>query len=281
MENKKQNTDILQEGYFLLYKKIIKSGVWSDPLTLKLWIYCLARANFEDNKKVIFGGKVHTLKRGQFITSTEKTANDCDMGVKQVRSRWGGLKSANKLHIKGTNKYSLITVLNYNIYQTRGQAEGQADRQSEDNQRASKGQQKNNINKIIKKNKDFFVFEFLNDIQKQNFDKKPEFAKLKLNDWKKENRILIGYYFLEGVNFESEFKLNCLLKNDRIRHERDLDVICQLEDKEIFKKMSNLSKNNRLSISNLASAINSQLVNNSKQISDLTKELSNKMNMSF
>jgi hypothetical protein len=281
-EAKNQNNDILQEGYFLMYKKIIKSGVWSDPLTLKIWIYCLARANFED-KKIIFGAKTHEIKRGQFITSTAKTAQDCNMSVKQVRSRWGALKSASKLAITGTNKYSVISVINYDKYQSRGQAEGQEDGKTKGNQRANKGQQINNINKINKKNiKDFQIYSFLSPEQQKTFCDKPEFVKYKLTSPADYDRILICLYLMEGQAYTNEIALKSQLKQDRNEHARELEQIAKCNDNEYMQIMANMRGNGRLSLANVAMACKSkskQNTVNTGKTDKLKQELAQKMKM--
>lgn len=112
------------QGYIKLYRKIMDSPVWSDPNYLKLWMYCLMKATHK-KREVILGNQVITLEPGQFITGRKSLTEDLNEGMKPKQklnesSWWRYLNNLEKwqmLHIKKTNKYSVISILKWCDYQ--------------------------------------------------------------------------------------------------------------------------------------------------------------------
>ncbi|MBN6206239.1 DnaD domain protein [Ralstonia pickettii] len=112
------------QGYIKLYRKIMDSPVWSDPNYLKLWMYCLMKATHKE-REVIAGNQVVTLEPGQFITGRESLSEDLNKGAKPKQklsdSTWwrylNNLKNWQMLHIKKTNKFSVVSIINWHQYQ--------------------------------------------------------------------------------------------------------------------------------------------------------------------
>lgn len=273
-EHKTEKTDpppnpIKPKNLFSLNRSIFYHPIFGNAELFKLYIFCIGRANFKENK-VFMGTRIITLKRGQFISSIAKITQAYNLNAhkrqcltqKQIYVRIRVLKQANKLAIKGTNQFTLITVINYDKNQSQGQADGQANGnangQTEVKRRANGGKQIIMNNKYNKENRVFFLESFLSDTQKKNFKNKPEFYKEKLLSVADYDVILVSCYLLEARNFGSEVVLNVNLKQDRIAHARSLGIISKLKSKEWLVIMANLRKNGRLSVDNCASAINAR-----------------------
>ena len=98
---------------------------FADAETLKLFLYLLLTANYEDRK-----WKDITIQRGQLVTSLSGLASSLNMSVKKIRVRLNRLADSGTIITEWTNKYSVITICNYDSYQdgddTEGQAKGQA-----------------------------------------------------------------------------------------------------------------------------------------------------------
>lgn len=111
-------------GFISLHRKLKNNPVWSDPNYLKLWIYCLFEASHKDRNQLI-GNEVIKLNRGQFVTGRTSLGEDLNKGVKpkqRLNERtWfrylENLESWEMLTIKKTNKYSVVTIDNYDTYQ--------------------------------------------------------------------------------------------------------------------------------------------------------------------
>lgn len=95
-----------------LNRKIL-NWEWYDCLPVfKLFIHCLLRANFKDEK---WHGML--IERGQFVTSLPKLSSETGLTIMQVRTALKSLKSTKEITCKTTNRNSIITVKNYNLYQ--------------------------------------------------------------------------------------------------------------------------------------------------------------------
>lgn len=78
-----------------------------------------------------------TLKPGQFVFGRRAAAKELRMGEKQIRNILTFLKKAGNVAIKTTNKFSIITIINWPTYQSQEIEKGQQKGQ----QGASKGPQ--------------------------------------------------------------------------------------------------------------------------------------------
>lgn len=112
------------KGFISLHRKLKDNPVWQDPNYLKLWVYCLFEASHRDREQLI-GNEIVPLKRGQFVTGRNSLADEMNLGVKpkqRLNDRtWfrylKNLETWGMLTIKSTNKYSVVTIDNYDTYQ--------------------------------------------------------------------------------------------------------------------------------------------------------------------
>ena len=104
-------------GYILLWRKIMESSFYTDPLCCHLAIHLLLRANHKP-RKVMIGQEEVKVERGQLITGRKKLSEETGISQQSVRTNLKKLKNQNFLTNKSTNKYSLITITNYEDYQT-------------------------------------------------------------------------------------------------------------------------------------------------------------------
>ena len=112
------------KGFISLHRKLKNNPVWSDPNYLKLWIYCLFEASHSDREQLI-GNEIVQLKRGQFMTGRNALSEEMNRGVKPKQRlserTWfrylDNLESWQMLSINKTNKYSVVTIDNYDTYQ--------------------------------------------------------------------------------------------------------------------------------------------------------------------
>ncbi|MBQ6094395.1 MAG: hypothetical protein IJL09_03260 [Lachnospiraceae bacterium] len=106
------------KGFIALHRRLIDWRWYKDNNTKAVFIHCLLRANWQD---VAYKGV--DLKRGQFITSLEKMQEDLGLSQKEVRTALKHLVSTGEVASKATNKYRIITVLNYDKWQVTGKQE--------------------------------------------------------------------------------------------------------------------------------------------------------------
>jgi len=125
----------MDNSWIKLYRKITQWEWFNDPLVFRLFIYLLLTANSTDKK---WQGIL--IKRGQIITSYSALTREltgkqqAKIGVQRIRTAITRLKSTGELTVKTTNKYSIITILNYDSYQSTNR---QANRQATGKQQAT------------------------------------------------------------------------------------------------------------------------------------------------
>lgn len=102
------------QGFIKIFRKIIDWEWFRKPNTRLVFEYFLYKANYEDKM-----WKGIEIKRGQLITSLQNIANDNGITIRQTRTAINDLQSTNNITVKTTNKYSIITVVNYDLYQTK------------------------------------------------------------------------------------------------------------------------------------------------------------------
>ena len=115
---------VTQKGWVKLHRKLLDSPIWNDLHYMKLWMYCLLKASHKTHEQII-GSKVIKLEPGQFPTGRKALARDLNDGMKPKQqlseSTWwrhlNNLEKWGKVNIKKTNKYSVVTVVNWSLYQ--------------------------------------------------------------------------------------------------------------------------------------------------------------------
>lgn len=99
-------------GWIKLHRQFLEWEWFEDANTMKVFLYILLKANHKDGN-----WKGVELKRGQMIFGRKKASEKCRISEQSVRTSITRLKSTKEITIKTTNRYSLITVLNYENYQ--------------------------------------------------------------------------------------------------------------------------------------------------------------------
>ena len=104
-------------GYITLHRKIMENPVWQNEGILKLFLYLLLMANHEQNR-FLWNGQEQTIERGQFLTGRFALAEALQQNPSTVKKRLKILENLGILTIKSTNKFSIITIVKYDDYQT-------------------------------------------------------------------------------------------------------------------------------------------------------------------
>ena len=174
-------------GYIRLFRKFTNWEWYQNTNTKIVFIHCLLKANWEDSK---YEGQ--TIKRGSFITGRKKLAKELHITEQQVRTALQHLISTNELTIKKSNKYSIITINNYDEYQAINQ---------EDNQQITNNQPTNNQQvttyEEYKEEK-----EYKKEIYKERKFKKPTLEEVKKYCLERSNNVnaerFIDFYESKG-----------------------------------------------------------------------------------
>ena len=106
-ENNKEMT------FAIFFRKIFDWEWYTDSKTFHLFFHCVLRANHEPNS---YQGI--PLKRGQFVTGRKKLSVETGLSEQEVRTILKRLKSTNEITIQSNHRNSIITVNNYDEYQS-------------------------------------------------------------------------------------------------------------------------------------------------------------------
>ena len=104
---------MINEGYVKAYRSILNWRWYKDANTSRLFFHLILTANYEQG---YFEGR--TINRGQRVCSIQKLSDEINISVRSVSTAINHLKSTNEVTIETTTKYSIITVNNYDLYQS-------------------------------------------------------------------------------------------------------------------------------------------------------------------
>ena len=156
------------DGWLKLYRSILDSAVFQDAEVLKVWIWLLCNVAFEQHDTICYGKVIH-LKPGQIATGRKKIAQCTDLSENKVYRALTVLKSLGNIEIKATNKYSIITVSNWDKYQDENGKRTSSEQQTnsktatEEHQSNSKTTQHKN-GKNVKKEKNIYICSFFQSV---------------------------------------------------------------------------------------------------------------------
>ena len=128
-------------GYVKLWRKVEDSEVFQDAALFKVWCWCLMRANYEDNWVAVKTGRGNTTKRvlrGQFIFGRKAAAKELRMKPKSVYNRMHKLESMGNLALNPDTHFSVVTICDYDKYQSAPSEVGQASGHPKDTQRTQR-----------------------------------------------------------------------------------------------------------------------------------------------
>lgn len=107
----------MKDGWIKLHRKSLDSSVFENPIIWKVWCWCLMQACFEE-QKFPFNGQDVQLKAGEFITGREKACKTLNLPAQQYRTAIKYLKSTSRITIKSTNRFSIISIVSWDSYQS-------------------------------------------------------------------------------------------------------------------------------------------------------------------
>lgn len=186
-------------GYIKLHRKVWNSAIYSDPNMLKLWVHCLMKATHTEHDQLV-GNTIVKLIPGEFVTGRNALSDEYNKGAslaKKVKplSLWRWMQTLEKmemLNIKTTNKYSVISIVNWCEYQQ--------NEQQVNNKRTTNDQQmitNKNGNKGMKEKKETSSPKFsTSDLENSNLlfqkmlDNNPDIKEPNLEKWADDFRLI-------------------------------------------------------------------------------------------
>lgn len=165
-------------GWIKLHRKFLEWEWYSDINTKIVFLDFFLKANIKDTK---YMGKI--IPKGSLVIKINDLANCLGLTENEVRTAIKHLKMTGEIETKSTNKFTVVTVVNYNVYQ-----DFETDKaQTKHEQSTIKSQTINKLltsleeeekNKRIKKDKrDIVNVAVAEPSQKTDYDKYLEFYK--------------------------------------------------------------------------------------------------------
>lgn len=102
----------MSESWIKIYRRFEEWQWFQIPEMVQLFICLLINANPEAKK-----WKGITIERGQLVTSYESLHNKTDLSIRTLRTCLSRLEQTGEIERQATNKYSIITICNYDSYQ--------------------------------------------------------------------------------------------------------------------------------------------------------------------
>lgn len=185
----------MNHGFILLHRQLL-DWEWYDHIPTKvLFIHCLLRANHSAGR-----WRGQSYKRGEFITSLNSLVIETGLTPKQVRNSIENLVESGELGKVSTSLNTLISVTNYEKYQSEGKRKAHEkthEGQGKGTRGAHEGQQINNNNNNNNDNNENNDIPAWEDFLSYALEKKPLVNKLDLklkydawvvNGWKKQSK---------------------------------------------------------------------------------------------
>lgn len=136
-------------GFIVLHRSILNWDWYGDKNTTLLFIHLILTANYSP---VEWHGR--RIEIGQRITSLSKLSQEISLSIKEIRTCLKHLQQTGEVACESTNQYTVITIKNYEKYQSRASATARErtnkksnDWHSKGKRGASKGQQYNKATK--------------------------------------------------------------------------------------------------------------------------------------
>ena len=122
-------------GWVKVFRDFTAWEWYSDINVSRLFFHLLLTVNHKETR-----WQGQTIKAGEKVTSMGNLAAETGLSVKQVRTALDKLKNSGCVTCKRTNKWTLISVVNWGKYQTDGFPEGEQTDKETAQPMASKGQ---------------------------------------------------------------------------------------------------------------------------------------------
>lgn len=189
------------EGWIKLHRKIRDNPIFDNMQLFRLWMICLTEATHKEYEQLI-GNQMVKLEPGQFVTGRFELHEMYNRGLKKDekvsdRTVWRWLEKLEMyeyLTIKSTNKFSIVTIVNWDKYQTSDHVNDQ-----QMSNKCPTSVQQVSTNKNIKNNKEdiyivdskenipyFEIISFLNELTDKSYKhttkKTREFIKARWNE---------------------------------------------------------------------------------------------------
>ena len=102
----------MDEGYIKLFRSMTKWEWYSDTNTKAVFLHLLLNANLEETRYMN-----HVIPKGGLVIGRKRLAESLGISEQNVRTALNHLKLTNEITIESTNRFSIVTIVNWEKYQ--------------------------------------------------------------------------------------------------------------------------------------------------------------------
>lgn len=99
-------------GFIKLDRKFTEWEWYDNANTMRLFIHLLFKANYKNKQ-----WQGIEIRRGQCVTSINNLSLELNLTERQIRTALKNLKTTGEITTETTSKYTLVTIVNYGVYQ--------------------------------------------------------------------------------------------------------------------------------------------------------------------
>lgn len=103
---------VVLNGFVKIHRKLIQWGWYQDNVVKGVFLHLLLTANYTQSR---WNGR--TIYPGQVVVGTQRMANELGFTRQQIRTAMSKLKSTNEITTESTNRYTVVTIVNWDDYQ--------------------------------------------------------------------------------------------------------------------------------------------------------------------
>jgi len=107
----------MHRGYVKLWRKSVDSPIFQNDNVWRLWTYLLMKATHRQTQ-VLVGTTPVDLQPGQMVFGRNKAKDETGMTEQKIRTSLKCLERLGNLTIQTTNRFSIVTICNWGIYQS-------------------------------------------------------------------------------------------------------------------------------------------------------------------
>lgn len=107
----------MNDGYVKLWRKSLDSELLKNHKLWAFWSWCLMKASYR-HVKITVGCQEVVLEPGQFVFGRNAASKELNMTEQNIRTIVRFLEKSENLTIKSTNKFSIISIVNWDRYQS-------------------------------------------------------------------------------------------------------------------------------------------------------------------
>ncbi|MBQ1988277.1 MAG: hypothetical protein II234_00035 [Clostridia bacterium] len=100
-------------GWIKIHRQLLEWEWYNDINTFRLFMHILLKAQ---HKPIDWQGI--KIEAGSFVTSLDKLSKETGLSIRKVRTALDNLKTTREVTSKTTSRYSIVTVNNWNKWQT-------------------------------------------------------------------------------------------------------------------------------------------------------------------